>query len=98
MLLSSFECLYSTNTLEELLEWKKLFESYNRSVLQVVSLETIGSVFKGNTSLLPTLENFSFLEKIDQAKEYWSSSDESNLSEVLISGEITVVEIVEDFQ
>lgn len=95
---SRFECLYGTDTLEESLEWKKLFESYNRSVLQVVKLETIGPVFKGDASLLPTLENSSFLEKINQAKEYWSSSDESNLSEVLIGGEIEVIEIVEDFQ
>ena len=97
MLPSRFECLYGTDALEELLEWRKLFESNNRRVLQVVKLETIGPIFKGNASLLPTLESTSFLMKIDQAKEYWSSSDESYLSEVLIGGEIKVVEIVEGF-
>lgn len=57
---SRFECLYATDTLEELLEWEKLFKSYNISVIQVVKLETIVPIFKGNASLLPTLENSSF--------------------------------------
>lgn len=98
MLPSRFECLYGTDNLDDLIEWKELFESYNRVILQIVKLESTGPVFKGNASLLPDLEDSSFLEKIDQAKEYWSSPTDSHLSEVLIGGEITVTEIVEDFQ
>lgn len=98
MLPSRFECLYGADNLDDLIAWKELFESYNRVILQIVKLENTGPVFKGNASLLPDLENNSFLEKIDQAKEYWSSPTDSHLSEVLIGGEITVTEIVEDFQ
>ena len=98
MLPSRFECLYGDDNLDDLIEWKELFESYNRVILQIVKLENTGPVFKGNASLLPDLENSSFLEKIDQAKEYWRSPTDSHLSEVLIGGEITVTEIVEDFQ
>lgn len=98
MLPSRFECLYGAESLDDLIEWKNLFESYNRVILQIVKLENIGPTFKGNASLLPGLENTSFLEKIDQAKEYWSSPTDSHLSEVLIGGEITVTEIIKDFQ
>jgi len=98
MLPSRFECLYGVENLDDLIVWKELFESYNRVILQIVKLETTGPIFKGNASLLPNLEDSSFLEKIDQAKEYWSSPTDSLLSEVLIGGEITVTEIVKDFQ
>lgn len=47
--------------------------------------------------LTTRLRNSSFLEKIDQAKEYRNSPTDSHLSEELIGGEITVIEIVEDF-
>lgn len=97
LLPSRFECLYGTENLDDLIEWKELFESYNRIILQIVKLESTGPVFKGNASLLPDLEDSSFLEKIDQAKEYWSSPTDNHLSEVLIGGEITVTEIVEYF-
>ena len=95
---SRFECLYGSDSLQGIFEWKELFESYNREILQIVKLETSGPIFKGDADSLPTLENCSFLEKIDQAKEYWSSPAENYLTEVLIGGEIFVTEIVEDFQ
>jgi len=95
---SRFECLYGSNSLEGILEWKELFESYNRDIIQIVKLETTGPIFKGNAAFLPSLENSSFLEKINQAKEYWSSPAENHLTEVLIGGEILVAEIIEDFQ
>ena len=95
---SRFECLYGSDSLQGIIEWKELFESYNREILQIVKLETTGPIFKGNADSLPTLEDSSFLEKIDQAKEYWSTPAENYLTEVLIGGEIFVTEIVEDFQ
>lgn len=98
MLPSRFECLYGSDSLKGLLEWKELFESYNRDIIQIVKLETTGPIFKGNAALLPSLENSSFLEKIEQSKEYWSSPAENHLTEVLIGGEILVTEIIEDFQ
>lgn len=95
---SRFECLYGSDSLKGLLEWKELFESYNRDIIQIVKLETTGPIFKGNAALLPSLENSSFLEKIEQAKNYWNSTAENHLTEVLIGGEILVTEIIEDFQ
>lgn len=94
---SRFECLYGVESLRSLAQWQKTFNSYNREIIQIVKLETSGKIFKGNADLLPSIKNKSFLEKIEQAKLYWSSSSESNLSEVLIGGEITVTEIIEEF-
>ena len=95
---SRFECLYGTDDLNSLAQWQKIFSSYNREVIQIVNLETSGKIFKGNAALLPSIENKPFLEKIEQAKKYWSSPSENTLSEVLIGGGITVTEIMEDFQ
>ncbi|WP_192988518.1 DUF2441 domain-containing protein [Carnobacterium mobile] len=95
---SRFECLYGTEDLNSLAQWQKIFTSYNREVIQIVNLETNGKIFKGNAALLPSIENKSFLEKIEQAKIYWSSPSENILSEVLIGGEITVTKIIEDYQ
>ncbi len=93
---SRFECLYGSDNLKGMLEWKKLFESYNRDIIQIVKIETTGPIFKGNADLLPSLENSSFLEKIEQSKNYWNSPAENYLTEVLIGGEIIVTEIIEE--
>lgn len=40
---------------------------------------------------------FLFLKKIEQAREYWKGNIRNDLPELLINGEIEVVEIIDDF-
>ena len=94
---SRLSCLYATKTYEDALKWKELFDSYNRKVLQIVKLRVKGSYFEGDATLLPKEDGIPFAIKIDQAKEYWKGNSKSELPELLINGEIEVVEIIDDF-
>ncbi|BCD23321.1 hypothetical protein BC30090_2218 [Bacillus cereus] len=40
---------------------------------------------------------FLFLKKMEQAREYWKGNVNNELPELLINGEIEVVEIIDDF-
>lgn len=95
---SRFSCLYVCKTLEEIKKWKENFESYNRTVLQVVKLRTNKPAFTGDATLLPKVNGESFDKKIQQAYQYWSGESCGEMTETLISGKIEVVEIVEDYQ
>ncbi|MCH4168500.1 MAG: DUF2441 domain-containing protein [Streptococcaceae bacterium] len=94
---SRFECLYASRTIEEALIWKNEFDKFNRNVLQIVKLKTDGPIFVGDANMLPDLENQTLIQKIQQAKKYWESSDKSELPEVLLGGQITVTEIVRQY-
>lgn len=94
---SRLSCLYASNTYEDALKWKTLFDSYNRRVLQIVKLRVIGNSFEGDGNLLPKDDGVSFSKKIEQARCYWKGNDENELPELLINGIIEVVEIIEDF-
>lgn len=94
---SRLSCLYATRSYEDALEWKKIFDSYYRNVLQLVKLRVIGSYFEGDGELLPKEDGASFSVKIEQAREYWRGNVKNKLPELLINGRIEVVEIVEDF-
>ena len=94
---SRLSCLYAAKTYEDALKWKALFDSYNREVLQIVKLRVIGSSFEGDGTLLPKEDGISFSQKIEQAKEYWKGNVQNALPELLINGEIEVVEIIDDF-
>lgn len=95
---SRFSCLYVCKTLEEIKKWKENFESYNRTVLQIVKLRTNKLAFTGDATLLPKVNGESFDKKIQQAYQYWSGESCGEMTETLISGKIEVVEIVEDYQ
>lgn len=82
---------------EDALKWKALFDSYNREVLQIVKLRVIGSSFEGDGNLLPKRRWYSFFSKIEQARKYWKGNIRNELPELLINGEIEVVEIIDDF-
>ncbi|MBY5232500.1 hypothetical protein ABH61_27550, partial [Bacillus paranthracis] len=79
------------------LKWKALFDSYNREVLQIVKLRVIGSSFEGDGNLLPKEDAIPFSQKMEQAREYWKGNVNNELPELLINGEIEVVEIIDDF-
>lgn len=94
---SRLSCLYATKNYEDLLKWKAIFESYNRKVLQIVKLRVTGNSFEGDGQLLPKDDGISFARKIEQARAYWGGVNACELPELLIDGEIEVVEILEDF-
>ncbi|MFJ8238846.1 DUF2441 domain-containing protein [Bacillus tropicus] len=94
---SRLSCLYAAKTYEDALKWKALFDSYNREVLQIVKLRVIGSSFEGDGNLLPKEDAIPFSQKMEQAREYWKGNVNNELPELLINGEIEVVEIIDDF-
>ncbi|KPB06274.1 DUF2441 domain-containing protein [Bacillus sp. CHD6a] len=94
---SRLSCLYATKSYEEALKWKDIFESYNRKVLQIVKLKVIGNSYEGDGNKLPKEDGAPIANKIKQAREYWSSNVNSDLTELLINGKIEVVEIIDDF-
>ncbi|PFU20732.1 hypothetical protein COK69_28605 [Bacillus cereus] len=94
---SRLSCLYAAKSYEDALKWKALFDSYNREVLQIVKLRVIGSSFEGDGDLLPKEDAIPFSQKMEQAREYWKGNVNNELPELLINGEIEVVEIIDDF-
>ena len=94
---SRLSCLYATKTVEQAMQWKALFESYNRQVLQLVKLKVKGSYYEGNAELLPKEDGSSFAVKIEQAKNYWTNKSSGPLTELLIDGKIEVCEIIENY-
>ncbi|MCI4252972.1 DUF2441 domain-containing protein [Bacillus sp. CCB-MMP212] len=94
---SRLSCLYAAKSYEDALKWQALFDSYNREVLQIVKLRVIGSSFEGDGNLLPKEDGIPFSQKIEQARKYWKGNIRNELPELLINGEIEVVEIIDDF-
>lgn len=94
---SRLSCLFAAKNEEDAWKWKELFDSFNRGVLQIVKLKVNGSYFEGDGSLLPKEDGASFAKKIEQAKKYWQGNLQNELPELLINGEIEVVEIIHDF-
>jgi hypothetical protein len=94
---SRLSCLYAAKSYEDALQWKELFDSYHRKVLQIVKLRVIGNIFEGDGNLLPKEDGISFSRKIEQAREYWKGNLNNELPELLINGKIEVVEIIDEF-
>ena len=94
---SRLSCLYAAKSYDEALKWKELFDSYNRKVLQIVKLRVVGNYFEGDGELLPKADGVPFSQKIEQAREYWKGNVKNELPELLINGEIEVVEIIHDY-
>ena len=94
---SRLSCLYAAKNYEDILKWKALFDSYNRMVLQIVKLRVIGNSFEGDGKLLPKEDGVPFSKKIEQAREYWKGNIKNELPELLVNGQIEVVEIIEDY-
>lgn len=94
---SRLSCLYAAKSYEDALKWKDLFQTYNRNILQIVKLRVFGNYFEGDGNLLPKEDGKPFAHKIEQAKEYWKGNVNNDLPELLINGQIEVVEIMDEF-
>ncbi len=60
---SRLSCLYAAKSYEDILKWKKVFESFNRKVLQIVKLNVIENYFDGDGNLLPKEDGVPFSKK-----------------------------------
>lgn len=94
---SRLSCLYAAKSYTEIMKWKELFDSFDRKVLQIVKLRVNGKSFEGDAVLLPKEDGASFARKIEQAKEYWSGAGRGDLPELLVSGKIEVIDIINDY-
>ena len=94
---SRLSCLYASKSYHDALKWKELFDTYNRSVLQIVKLRVNGHSFEGDASLLPKEDGSPFAQKIEQARQYWDGNVKNELPELLVNGVMEVVEIIEDY-
>jgi hypothetical protein len=93
---SRLSCLFAAKNYEDVLKWKRIFDSYHRKVLQIVKLRVNGIFFEGDANLLPKENGDSFARKIEQARDYWNGNVESELTEILINGEMEVIEIIDN--
>lgn len=92
---SRMACLYVSKTLEEAEKWLDYFVSLGRPTFQIVKLQVNGNMFYGDA------ENC-FDGKLSEkgnlilAEKYWKNEDfnESSIIEMLVDGDIEVVEIV----
>lgn len=93
---SRMACLYVSKTLEEAEEWFAYFVSLGRPTFQIVKLKVKGNVFDGDATRcfdgkLTEKENLVLAEK------YWQNkSFETSILEMLVDGDIEVIEIVKE--
>lgn len=92
---SRMACLYVSKTLEKAEKWLDYFVSLGRPTFQIVKLQVNGNMFYGDA------ENcfdgkLSEKENLILAEKYWKNKDfnESSIIEMLVDGDIEVVEIV----
>ena len=52
--------------------------------------------FEGDGNLLPLENGAPFSKKFEQAREYWKGNVQNELPELLITGKIEVVEIIDE--
>lgn len=95
---SRMSCLYVSKTLEEAERWGEFFARIGRPTYHIVKLEVKGNSFIGDAAKC-------FKGQIDKeenlrlAKAYWESEQadvENEVCEMLVDGQITVVEIVKE--
>lgn len=94
---SRMACLYVSKTLEEAEKWFDYFISLGRATFQIVKLRVNGNVFCGDAEKcfdgkLTETENLILAEKYWQNKNFNASS----IVEMLVDGEIEVIEIVKE--
>ena len=94
---SRMSCLYVSRSLEEARRWATFFAEIGRPTYAVVKLECRGRIFLGDAEKcfpgMPDAERNKAL-----AMEYWKQPQEeapTGVCEVLVDGEIKVLEIME---
>ncbi len=96
---SRMNCLYVSKTFEEADNWGKFFARIGRPTYCIVKLEVKGNCFIGDaTKCFDGQTNKE--ENLRLAEIYWenksNASDKPPISEMLVDGYITVVEIVKE--
>lgn len=95
---SRMACLYVSKTLNEAEKWFDYFVSLGRPTFQIIKLKVNGNVFYGDAEKcfdgrLTEQENLILAEK------YWdnNSFDDSSIIEMLVDGDIEVLEIIKEY-
>jgi len=93
---SRLGCLYASITLDEAKAWSDLFVKLGRPTYNIVKIRVNGNIFKGdaNKCFKATLSK----EKNEKlAFKYWENlHDENTICEVLVDGDIEIIEVVEE--
>lgn len=94
---SRMACLYVSKTFEEAEKWAGLFAQWGRPTYHIVKLRTTGRVFVGNANLCFRGE-LEPEKNLEMARKYWKVEEtgEDPIVEMLIDGDIEVVEIVRE--
>lgn len=94
---SRMACLYVSKTLDEAKKWFDYFLSLGRPTFQIVKLKVNGNVFYGDAAKCFGGKS-SEKENLILARKYWENKDlnENLISEVLVDGDIEVVEIINE--
>ncbi len=98
---SRMGCLYVSETLQEANQWADYFVSLGRPTFHIVKLKITGSMFVGDaTKCFDATTDKE--ENRNMAKRYWENADNPvdnpPIKEILVGGDIEVVEIVKEIQ
>ncbi len=95
---SRMSCLYVSETFEEADNWGKFFAKIGRPTYHIVKLKIDGNCFMGDAAKCFDGQ-IDKNENLKLARQYWENNDSSNqrpICEILVNGEITVLEIVKE--
>lgn len=94
---SRMACLYVSKTLKEAEKWFDYFVSLDRPTFQIVKLNVSGNVFCGDAEKCFN-GRLTEKENLILAERYWENKnfDETSILEILVDGDIEVVEIVKE--
>ena len=96
---SRMACLFVSETFEEAESWGKYFAEIGRPTYNIVKLDVKGDFFTGDATKC-FKGKLSKDENLKLAEIYWESGADSenqqSVREILVNGEITVVEIVKE--
>lgn len=94
---SRMACLYVSKTLDEAEKWFDYFVSLGRPTFQIVKLTVNGNVFYGDAEKCFD-GRLTEKENLILAENYWKNKnfDETSILEMLVDGDIEVVEIVKE--
>lgn len=98
---SRMGCLYVSESLQEAVQWADYFVSLERPTFSIVKLKINGSKFVGDaTKCFDATINKS--ENLKMAERYWKNGEnpveQPPINEILVSGDLEVVEIVKEIQ
>lgn len=94
---SRMACLYVSETLNEANKWFEYFVGLGRPTYQIVKLKVNGNVFYGDAEKCFD-GKLTEKENLILAKKYWENKtlNENSITEMLVDGDIEVIEIIKD--